>query len=93
MPGPGKDIIQNSIELDRCNGNTFWTDELAKEMGNLMIAFEILEPGQKAPPGWHEATGLIIYDVKMDFTRNACWVKDVHKTPDSTASRFAGVGS
>ena len=71
MPAPGRDIVQNSIELDRCNENTLWTDYSAKEMGSLMIAFEILEPGQKAPPGWHKAMGHIIFDVKMDFTRKA----------------------
>ena len=55
-----------------------------------MIAFEILEPGQKAPPDWHKATGHIIFDVKMDFTRKARWVKDGYKNPDSTTSSFAG---
>ena len=29
--------------------------------------------------------------MKMDFTRKARWVKDGHKTPDSTTSSFAGV--
>ncbi len=42
MPVPGKDVVQNAIDLDRQNGNTLWRDQLAKEMGNLMIAFEIL---------------------------------------------------
>lgn len=58
-----------------------------------MIAFEILEDGLKAPPGWFKATGHIIFDVKMDFTRKARWVKDGHKTPNSTTSSFAGVVS
>ena len=66
---------------------------LAKEMGNLMIAFDILEPGQKAPPGWHKATGHIIFDAKMDFTWKDRWVKDGHKTPNSTTSSYAGVVS
>ena len=65
-------------------------DSLAKEMGNLVIAFEILEPGQK-PPGWYKATGHIIFDVKMDFTRKDWWVKDGYKDPDLTTSSFAGV--
>jgi len=29
----------------------------------------------------------------MDFTQKAWWVKDGHKTPDSTTSSFAGVVS
>ena len=58
-----------------------------------MIAFEILEPGQKSPPSWYKATGHIIFYVKMDFTRKARWVKDGHKTPDLTNSSFAGAVS
>ena len=30
MPAPGRYIVQNSIELDRQNGNTLWMDSLAK---------------------------------------------------------------
>ena len=91
MPAPGRDIVQNARDLDRKNGNTLWMDSLAKEMGNLNIAFQYLEIGEKAPPGWFKASGLIIFDVKMDFTRKARWVKDGHKTPPSTTSSFASV--
>lgn len=93
MPRPGKDTVQDAIDIDRRNGNTLWQDALKKEMSNLMIAFEILGDGTKAPPGWFKATGHIIFDVKMDFTRKARWVKDGHKTPDSATSSFAGVVS
>jgi hypothetical protein len=93
MPAPGRDIVQKAIDLDRKNGDTFWMDSLAKEMRNLNIAFEYLELGEKAPPGWFKATGHIVFDVKMDFTRKARWVKDGHKTPNSTTSSFAGVVS
>jgi hypothetical protein len=96
MPMPAKtteDAVRNAKELDRKNGNTFWMDALSKEMGALVIAFEMLEHGHKAPVGWYKATGHIVWDVKMDFTRKARWVKDGHKTPDSTTSSFAGVVS
>jgi hypothetical protein len=48
-------------------------------MGNVCIAFEILGPGMKAPPGWHKASGHLVFDVKMGFIRKARWVKDGHK--------------
>ncbi len=57
MPVLGKDVVQNVIDLDRQNCNTMWMDSLAKEMGNLMIAFKIPELGQKDLPGWFKATG------------------------------------
>ena len=63
-------------------------------MGNVCVAFEILlVQNAKAPPGWFKASGHIVFDVKMDFTRKARWVKDGHKTPDSKTSSFAGVVS
>ena len=68
-------------------------DSVHKEMSALNIAFEFKELGEKAPPGWFKASGHIIFDVKMDITQKARWVKDGHKTPDSTTSSFAGVVS
>jgi hypothetical protein len=74
MPAPARsteEAVQNDQELDQRNGNTFWMEALSKEMGALVVAFEMLEHGQKAPAGWFKSTGHIIWDVKMDFTRKA----------------------
>ena len=81
------------MEVDRKNGNTMWRDALALEMFNVGVAFEILEEGQSAPLGWKKASGHLIWDVKMDFTRKARWVLDGHKTPDPIRPTFAGVVS
>ena len=62
-------------------------------MGNVCVAFEILGQKAKAPPGWFKASGHIAFDVKMDFTRKARWVKDGHKTPNSKTLSFAGMVS
>jgi hypothetical protein len=85
--------VKHAIKIDCKNGNTLWQDALSKEMGNVCIAFEILGPVMKAPPGWQKASGHLVFDVKMDFTRKARWVKDGHKTLDSVTSSFAGVVS
>ena len=86
--------IPNSVEhakkIDDLNGNTLWQDALKKEMYNVSIAFQILDEGENAPPGWAQSSGHIIFDVKMDFTRKARWVKDGHKTPDPSWSTYAG---
>ncbi len=60
--------MKEALEVDRKNGNTFWADVLTKEMGNACVAFEILGPNERAPPGWYKASGHIVFDVKMDFT-------------------------
>ena len=85
--------VEHAYQIDAKNGNTFWRDAIKKEMTNVGIAFEVLEEGLSAPPGWHKVTGHLVFDVKMDFTRKARWVLDGHKTPDPVGSTYAGVVS
>ena len=68
-------------------------DEITKEMTNVGIAFAILDEGKKAPPGWTKTSAHLVFDVKMDFTRKARWVKDGHQSPDTTTLAYAGVVS
>ena len=70
-----------------------WADSRKPEMSNVGVAFEILKPGDKAPPGWKKASGNLIYDVKIDFNRKTRWVKDGHQTPNPKKSCYAGVVS
>lgn len=85
--------IKEAITLDKRNGNTLWQDTIAKEMSNVSIAFEILDDDQPIPDRWKPSSGHIVFDVKMDFTRKARWVKDGHKTPDPKTTTYAGVVS
>ena len=85
--------IDHTMEVDKKNGNTMWRDALALETFNVGATIEILEEGQSAPLGWKRASGHLIWDVKMDFTRKARWVLDGHKTPNPIGSTFAGMVS
>ena len=85
--------LKDAIRLDTLAGDSKWSDAHKMEMTNVGIAFEILPNGEKAPPGWSKASGHLIFDVKMDFTRKARWVKDGHRTPDPKTSTYAGVVS
>ena len=85
--------IDHAKELDRQNKNTLWMDALEKEMYNVSVAFQILENDEYLPPGYTPRTGHLVWDLKMDFTRKARWVKDGHKTPNPEGSSFAGVVS
>ena len=85
--------VEHAKQLDQQNGNTLWQDALALEMTNVGIAFEVLEEGQQPPVGWKKQSGHLVWDLKMDFTRKACWVLDGHKTPDIAESTYAGVVS
>jgi hypothetical protein len=60
--------VKHAIKIDHVNGYTLWQDALAKEMGNVCVAFEVLGPNEKATVGWHKASDYIVFDVKMKFT-------------------------
>jgi hypothetical protein len=83
--------FDHAKQLDKRNKNTLWMSAWEKEMTNVSTAFEILDEGEPAPSDWEESSEHLIWDVKMDFTRKARWVKDGHKTPDPLTSNYAGV--
>ena len=85
--------VAHAYAIDQKNGNTFWRDAISKEMTDAGIAFKILEESQATPVGWSKATGHLVFDVKMDFTRKARWVLDGHKTQNPEGSTYAGVVS
>ena len=72
--------LKEALALDEKNGNKYWSNVVGKEMGNIMVAFEILGPQCRPPPGWTKSSGHLIFDVKMDFTRKARWVKESQDT-------------
>ena len=92
----GIEIPTNMVEVadfDRRNGNHLWNDATKKEISNIKVAFQFLEDGEEIPQEYKRSSGHMIWDVKLDFTRKARWVKDGHKTPDPEWSTYAGVVS
>ncbi|EJK65892.1 hypothetical protein THAOC_13210, partial [Thalassiosira oceanica] len=85
--------LKEARRFDKENGNDHWEKAYKKEMKNVGIAFRVLAEGERAPAGYTKASGHLIFDVKMDFTRKARWVKDGHRTPDLETSSYAGVVS
>ncbi len=85
--------IQHAIEIDTKNNNRYWQDAIKKEMTNVGVAFDILPPGERPKPGYTKASGHIAFDVKMDFTWKARWMKDGHKTADPLVLNYTGVVS
>ena len=83
--------VENAYEVDTKNNNDLWQKAIDKEMMNVGVAFQVLEEDEKAPPGWSKASGHIVFDVKMDFTRKARWVLDGHCQSNPEGSTYAGV--
>ena len=70
--------LEDAKRINAKNNNNYWQAAIDKETKNVAVAFEILKQGESAPIGWSKSSGHIIFDVKMDFTRTARWVKDGH---------------
>ena len=85
--------VENAYEIDTKNNNGLWRKAIGKEMTNVGVEFQVLEEGEKAPPGWYKARRHIMFDIKMDFTRKARWVLDGHHQSDPEGSTYAGVVS
>ena len=42
---------KHAIDLDKKNGNTYWSDAIAKDMNNLQVEFQILDEDKPVPIG------------------------------------------
>ena len=78
--------------LDLENGNRLCQEAISTEMGTILPAFD-LSKDDFIPPGYQRLSGHLVFDVKMDFTCKARWVKDGHLTKDPDSSNYAGVVS
>ena len=73
--------VKEAAKLDAKNGDTKWMDTISKEMTNVIVAFDILKDGDRAPIGQKQINCHMIYDVKMeDFRRKARIVAGGHMT-------------
>eukprot|EP00804_Cyclotella_cryptica_P030525 CCRYP_020633-RA/>CCRYP_020633-RA protein AED:0.28 eAED:0.28 QI:0/0/0/1/0/0/4/0/472 len=78
--------VDDALAIDIRNGNTFWTDAIAKEMKNVRVAFKILDDGEGPPPCFQFIRCHVIFDIKMEDCRRkarlvaGCHVTDVPPT-------------
>ena len=85
--------LNHAKRLDKENGNDYWMQALKTEMKDVGMVFKILDDGEHVPVGYTEASGHLVWDIKMDFARKARWVLDGHKTESPNISTYAGVVS
>ena len=85
--------VEQAIQLDIDNGNTYWMDAIEKEMKNVMCAFEFND-GNKIPIGHKKIEVHMIFDVKMmTLTRKARLVAGGHLTDPPKESVYSSVVS
>jgi len=86
--------VKEALNLDEINGNTFWADAISKEMKNVSVAFDFLDPNANTPPGYTFMPCRLIFDVKMDFTHKARYVaQSCFAENNISGSTYAGVVS
>ena len=78
--------VEEAYALDKQNNSSCWRDTIKKEMKNVIIAFNLLDEGDKPPVGYAKLKVHLVFDVKLDLTRKARLVADGHMTPDPVNS-------
>jgi hypothetical protein len=86
--------VDEAHALDKTNGNTLWTDAIAKEMKNVRVAFHILEGDEMALVGYQEIRCHGMFDVKMDgFARKYRMVAGGYMTEAPKTLAYASLVS
>ena len=72
--------VEEALCLDKDDGNDLWKQAIEKEWKNFCISCNLLDCGESAPIGYKEITCHLIFDLKLDMTRKACYVAGRHLT-------------
>lgn len=71
--------VEEALELDKVNGNDLWSKAIAKEIGNVIVAFRVFEHNEPIPNGSKLIDFHIVFYVKMDLVRKARLVAGGHR--------------
>jgi hypothetical protein len=84
--------VDEALRMDEETGTTFWCDGIAKEMKNVMTAFEF-NANDEMPIGHKKIDCHMIFHIKMDLTRKARLVAGLHQTEEPKEMIFSSVVS
>jgi hypothetical protein len=59
--------VEEALKLDELSKTTFWRDAIAKEMANVMPAFEFIN-NNKPPIGYKKIPCHMIFHIKSDLS-------------------------
>ena len=86
--------VEEALMFDKENGNTLWSDAIAKEMTNVKVAFRILDDNESVPRNHQFVKFHMIFDVKMEnFRWKARLVAGGHMTKAPAAVIHASIVS
>ena len=86
--------VEEALAFDKENGNNLWAASIEKELKNVRVAFQVLDEGEKAPPGSKFIPHHFVFDVKFDLTRKSRMVAGGHRHKEVKAhTTFSSVVS
>ncbi len=85
--------VDEALAIDRETNTNFWHNAIQKEMKKNRIAFKSLDDGEKVPIGFKWIRCHMIFNVKMDFTREARFVAGGHMTDPPSDITYLSVVS
>ena len=69
--------VEEELIPDKLNGNTLWSDDIAKEMKNVKVVFKILNDNESVPRNHQFFRCHMIFDVKIEnFRQNVCSLQE-----------------
>jgi Reverse transcriptase (RNA-dependent DNA polymerase) len=84
--------MQEALEIDCRMGTTYWPDGINKEMATVAHVFEFI--GDDEVPGNYQFVHChMVFDVKMDLMRKACFVAGGHMTDPPKDMTYLGMVS
>jgi hypothetical protein len=83
--------VERALAIDQETNTSFWRNAIEKEMKHVLIAFDVLEDGAAEPRMSKRIPCHMIFDVKMDSTRKACFVAGGHMTDPPNNITYSSV--
>ena len=85
--------VKEALELDKKNGNSYWSNAIKKEYNDEKVAFQLLEEGESVPPTFQEINCHLIFEVKFDLQCKARYVAGGHLTSAPNSITYSSVVS
>jgi hypothetical protein len=83
--------VTEAYEIDKENGYDLWHQAIIKEMKNNALAFQFLDPRESPQVRSKWVPFHMIFDVKVDLTRNAHFVAGGHMNDTPTQLTYSSV--
>jgi len=83
--------VQEALLIDKETNTSYWRKAIKKEMKNVEVKFEFLQPGQTVPIGYQKIPLHFVFDVKMDFSRKARLVAGGHMTSPPSSITYSSI--